>query len=69
MVFKYYYKLDVLKSLNNISLASVPLLGGSLTKIVTSGSKHFVRYLGCPLLGGFTVRRFFGLNIETKGKT
>ena len=37
------------------------LLGGSLTKIVAFGTKHFVRYsrhvryLGCPLLGGFTV--------------
>ena len=37
------------------------LLGGSLTKIVTCGTKHFVRYsrhvryLGCLLLGGFTV--------------
>ena len=38
-----------------------PLLRGSLTKIVTFGAKHFVRYsrhvryLGCPLLRGFTV--------------
>ena len=38
-----------------------PLLGGSLTKIVTLSTKHFVRcsmyvrYLGCPLLGVFTV--------------
>ena len=31
------------------------LLGGSLTKIVVFETKHFVRYLGCPLLGGFTV--------------
>ena len=38
-----------------------PLLRGSLTKIVTFGAKlcvrysRHVRYLGCPLLGGFTV--------------
>ena len=38
-----------------------PLLGGSLPKIVTFVTKHFfrcsrhVRYLGCPLLRGFTV--------------
>ena len=32
-----------------------PLLGGSLTKIVTFGTKHFVHYSG-PLLGGFTVK-------------
>ena len=30
-------------------------LGGSLTKTVTFETKLFVRYLGCPLLGGFTV--------------
>ena len=41
-----------------------PLLGGSLTKIATYGTKHFVRYsrhvryFGCPLLGGFTVYQF-----------
>ena len=38
------------------------LLRGNLTKIVTFGTKHFVRYsrhvryFGCPLLGGFTVK-------------
>ena len=38
-----------------------PLLRGSLAKIVTFGTKHFVcysrhvRYLGNPSLGGFTV--------------
>ena len=32
-----------------------PILWGSLTKIVTFGIKHFVRYLRCPLLGGFSV--------------
>ena len=38
-----------------------PLLGGNLRKIVTFGTKFFVRYsrhvrsLGCTLLGGFTV--------------
>ena len=37
------------------------LLGCSLTKSVTFGTKHFVhysrhvRYLECPLFGGFTV--------------
>ena len=42
-----------------------PLLGGSLTNIITFGIKHFVRcsrhvrYLGGPLLGGFTVLLFF----------
>ena len=45
--------LRVLKSLSVIKRCL--LLGGSLTKIVTFGTKHFVRYLGCPLLGGFTV--------------
>ena len=40
------------------------LLGGNLKKIVTFGAKHFVRYsrhacyLGCPLLGCFTVYYF-----------
>ena len=39
-------------------------MGGSLTKIVTFETKHFirysrhVRYLRCPLLGGFTVFSF-----------
>ena len=48
--------------LKNVSVIKrCPLLGGSLTKIVTCRTKHFVfywkhvRYLGCPLLGGFTV--------------
>ena len=46
-----------------------PLLGGSLTKIVTFGTKHFfrysrhVRYLGCPLLGGFTVQYIFRFKV------
>ena len=41
-------------------LKTCPLLGGNLTKI-TFGTNCFVRYpinvcyLGCPLLGGFTV--------------
>ena len=41
-----------------------PLLGGSLTKIVTFGTEHFVRYsrhvryLGCSVLGSFTVVDF-----------
>ena len=52
-------QLRVLKNLPVIK--SCPLLGGSLTKNVTFGTKHFVRYsryvrcLRCPLLGGFTV--------------
>ena len=41
-----------------------PLLGGSLTKIVTFGSKHFVRYLGCLLLRGFTVYVYSDLLLE-----
>ena len=42
-----------------------PLLGGSLIKTVTFGTKHFVHYsrhihyMGCPLLGGFNVFAFF----------
>ena len=49
----------VLKNLSVIK--RYPLLGGSLTKIVIFGTKHFVHYsrhdcyLGCPLLGSFTV--------------
>ena len=51
--------LQVLKNLSVIERC--PLLGVGLTKIVAFGTKHFVRYsrhvryLGCPLLGGFTV--------------
>ena len=51
--------LRVLKNLYVIKRC--PLLGGSLTKIATVGTKHFVcysrhvRYLGCPLLEGFIV--------------
>ena len=51
--------LQVLKNL--FVIKRFPLLRGSLTKIVTFGTKHFVRYsrhvryLGCPLLGDFTV--------------
>ena len=43
-------------------IKSCPLLGGSSTKIVTFVTKYFVRYsrhvryLGYPLLGGFTVQ-------------
>ena len=42
---------------NSSVMKRCPLLGGSLTKIVTLGTKHFVRYsrhvryLACPLLG------------------
>ena len=51
-----------LRVLKNLSVVErCPLLGGNLTKIVTFGTKRFVRYsrhvryLGCPLLGGFKV--------------
>ena len=51
-----------LRFLKNLSVIKrCPLLGGSLTKIVTFETKHFVHYsshvrhLGYPLLGGFTV--------------
>ena len=42
-----------------------PLLGGNFKKIVTYGTQRFVRYswhvhyLGCPLLGGFTIIYLF----------
>ena len=51
--------LRVLK--NFFVIKRCPLLGGSLSKIVTFGTKHFVcysrhvHYLVCPLLGSFTV--------------
>ena len=50
--------LRVLKNLSVIERC--PLMGGNFKKIVTFGTKCFVRYLwhvhylGCPLLGGFT---------------
>ena len=51
-----------LRDLKNLPvIKTCPLLARSLTKIVTFGTKHFVRYsrpvryLGCPLLGGFTI--------------
>ena len=53
--------LRVFKNLSIIKRCS--LLGDSLTKIVIFVTNHFVRYsryaryLGCLLLGGFTVRR------------
>ena len=55
--------LRVLKKL--FVIKRCPLLEGSLAKIVTFGTKHFVRYsrhiryLGCLLLGGFTVLKPF----------
>ena len=55
-------KLLTLRVLKNLSVIErCPLLGGNLTKIVTFGTKCFVRYprhvryLECLLLGGFTV--------------
>ena len=48
-----------LRVLKNLSVIErYPLLGGNLKKIVTIGTKGIVRYLGCPLLGGFTVFHF-----------
>ena len=51
-----------LRSLKNVSVIErCPLLGGNLKKISTFATKGFVgyswhvRYLGCPLLGGFFV--------------
>ena len=51
-----------LRVLKNVSVIErCPLLGGNLKKFFTFGTEHFVRhswhvhYLGCPLLGGFTV--------------
>ena len=55
--------LRVLKNLSVIKRC--PLLGGCLIVILTFGTKHFVcysrhvRYLGCPLLRGFTVDGIF----------
>ena len=68
--FFFFYLLNTVKPLNSgylrvlKSLSIIercPLLGGNLKKIVTFGTKHFVRYswhvryLVCLLLGGFTV--------------
>ena len=51
-----------LRFLKNVSIIGrCLLLGGNLTKIVLFVTNRFVhypihvRYLGCPLLGGFTV--------------
>ena len=51
-----------LRVLKNLSVFKrCPLLGGSLTEIVTFGITHFarcsrhVRFFGCPLLRAFTV--------------
>ena len=51
-----------LRDLKNLAVIErCPLLGGNLKKIDKFGTKRFVRYswhvryLGCPLLGGFTV--------------
>ena len=51
-----------LRVLKNLSIIErCPVFGGNLKKIVTFGTERFVRYswhvryLGCPLLGGFTV--------------
>ena len=47
-------------------------MGGSLTKIVIFGPKHFVRYsrhfryLGCLLFGGFTVVKNRPANVIKK---
>ena len=69
-----------LRALQNLPLIKkCALLGGSLTKIVTFGAKRFVRYasyvryLGCPLLGGFTAStkhafgsRLLNMNVNTR---
>ena len=54
-----------LRVLKNLSvIGRCPLLGGNFKKIITFGTQHFVlyswpvRYLGCLLLGGFTVQAF-----------
>ena len=58
--------LRILRNLSVIKRCS--LLGRILTKIVTFRTKHFVRYsrhvryMGCPLLGGFTVFNFLKAN-------
>ena len=74
-VCSYYNIVKPLKSghlpvFKNLSvIEKCPLLGGNLKKIVTFGTKCFVRYswhvgyLECPLLGGFTV---FILYLKTK---
>ena len=62
--------LQVLKNLSFIKRC--PLLGGSLKKIVTFRTKHFVRYsrhvryMGCTLLGGFTTTTTEVINFKTK---
>ena len=59
---------QVLKTLSVIERC--PLLGGNLKEAVTFGTKCFVcyswqvRYLGCPLLGGFTVFKCVASRIE-----
>ena len=45
--------LPILKDLSVIK--RLPLLGGSLTKIFTFRTKHFVHYLRCPQLASLTV--------------
>ena len=58
--------LQLLKKLSVIE--GCLLLGRNLKKIVTFGTKCFlryswnVRYLGCPLFGGFTVFLFFDVS-------
>ena len=64
--------LRVLKNLSVIERC--PLLRGNLKKIVPSGIKCFisyswhVHYLGCPLLGGFTVLRKLWRHYSQKEK-
>ena len=52
-----------LRVLKNLSIIETcPLLGGNLKKLFTIGTIRFVRYLWhvryieCPLLGGFTIK-------------
>ena len=59
-----------LRVFKNLSVIRCPLLGGTLTKMITFGTRHFVRYsrlvryLGCSLFGGFTVLKLLGFTID-----
>ena len=60
-----------LRVLKNLSvIRRCPLLGGTLTKMIIYGTRHFVRYswlvryFGCSLLGGFIVLILLGFTID-----